>query len=92
MSQNVTIGAMVDYWSAAFFLEELRSREGLRDWVRRCHRMGISRLFFRVSVYGDFLHHTRIERRQSVEVLLKDYQDPAKREDPGGNLRGVQLL
>jgi uncharacterized lipoprotein YddW (UPF0748 family) len=78
MDTKVIIGAMVDYFSAAFWLPELRSREGLREWVGRCRDLGITRLYFRVSNYGDFLHHTRIERRISP-VLAKDYLDADKK-------------
>ena len=78
MNWNITIGAMVDYFSSAFWLSELRSREGLRKWVGRCRDLGIIRLYFRISNYGDFLHHTRIERRVSP-VSVKDYLDEGKR-------------
>ena len=78
MNQKTTIGAMVDYFSAAFWLPELRSREGLREWVGRCRDLGITRLYFRVSNYGDFLHHTRIERRISP-ISVKDYLDADKK-------------
>ncbi|MCK5381935.1 MAG: family 10 glycosylhydrolase, partial [Candidatus Latescibacteria bacterium] len=72
------IGAMVDYFTAAFWLQELRTREGLRKWVGRCRDLGITRLYFRVSVHGDFLHHTRIERRLSA-ALAEDYLDADKK-------------
>ena len=79
MNQKVTIGAMVDYFTAAFWLQELRTREGLRKWVGRCRDLGITRLYFRVSVHGDFLHHTRIERRLSA-ALAEDYLDEDKKQ------------
>ncbi|MCK5118022.1 MAG: hypothetical protein KAQ78_00465, partial [Candidatus Latescibacteria bacterium] len=65
MNQKVTIGAMVDYISTAYWLPEFRSREGLRKWLGNCRDLGITRLYFRVSNFGDFLHHTRLERRIS---------------------------
>ncbi len=79
MNQKIKIGAMVDYFTAAFWLPELRTREGLRGWVGRCHDLGITRLYFRVSVHGDFLHHTRIERRLST-ALAEDYLDADKKQ------------
>lgn len=79
MNSKVTIGAMVDYFSSAFWLPELRSREGLREWVERCRDLGITRLYFRVSNYGDFLHHTNIERRISP-ILANDYLDSDKKQ------------
>ncbi|MFH1007508.1 MAG: family 10 glycosylhydrolase [Candidatus Latescibacterota bacterium] len=65
MNRKITIGAMVDYISTACWLPEFRSREGLSEWVGTCCDLGISRLYFRVSNFGDFLHHTRLERRIS---------------------------
>ena len=79
MTSPIRIGAMVDYFSAAFWLPELRSRQGLEQWVDRCRDLGISRLYFRVAIFGDFLHHTRLERRLSP-ALADSYQDPAKRQ------------
>jgi uncharacterized lipoprotein YddW (UPF0748 family) len=78
MNKKPIIGAMVDYFSSAFWLPELRSRKGLREWVGRCRDLGITRLYFRVSNYGDFLHHTKIERGISP-VLAKDYLDEGKK-------------
>ena len=79
MNTPLRIGAMVDYFSAAFWLDELRSHRGAEEWVERCHDLGLTRLYFRVSIFGDYLHHTKLERRISP-ALAGNYQDPAKRQ------------
>ena len=42
MNQPPHIGAMVDYFSAAFWLDELRSPRGADEWVDRCSDLGLT--------------------------------------------------
>jgi hypothetical protein len=77
--RQVTLGAMVDYFSAAFWLPELRSRDGMVRWLDRCNELNLGRLYFRVALYGDFLHHTKLERRLSP-ALAENYKDKAKKQ------------
>lgn len=76
---HVTLGAMVDYFSAAFWLPELRGRDGVIRWLDRCRDLNLGRLYFRVALYGDFLHHTKLERRLSP-ALAEHYKDEAMKQ------------
>ena len=79
MRGPVILGAMVDYFSAAFWLPELSRREGVVRWLERCSDLNLGRLYYRVSLYGDFLHHTRMERRLSP-ALAENYKSEAKKQ------------